>query len=401
MMKNNIKKIINIFVVIGLFFCMFAPKHTSAQTLAGLRNDLKVLQNKKAEQDRKKQQTQAEINKNKNNIANAGNDIDKAKVQIEVLTNEINSTNEEIAKVKEQTEELLRQYQKMSEENEYAKYITGANSMTELIMRMDVMKQVAAYNDEQLTKLEALIKNNQKMSQELEEYQKTLQKKITTFEELIDSLGDDLSSLVEGAESIESEIKSKKESIKYYESAGCKEDEDLSVCVKIGDNSGWLRPLVRGKITSPFGWRIHPTKRGTKFHNGIDIGITEGTKAYATANGVVGKITRQASCGGNMVYIWVYVKGVKYTIVYMHLLTINVKVGDAVTTDTVVGLVGGGSTGTRRGGYDSCTTGAHLHYGVSKGNWYTYDKTQTYSKFTAGMMNPPGFPSLGSSFYTR
>ena len=53
MMKNNIKKIINIFVVIGLFFCMFAPKHTSAQTLAGLRNDLKVLQNKKAEQDRK------------------------------------------------------------------------------------------------------------------------------------------------------------------------------------------------------------------------------------------------------------------------------------------------------------------------------------------------------------
>ena len=98
-----------------------------------------------------------------------------------------------------------------------------------------------------------------------------------------------------------------------------------------------------------------------------------------------------------MVYIWAYIKGQPYTLVLMHLLTINVSVGDEVTVNTVIGTVGGGSTKS----YDKCTTGAHLHYGVSKGNHYLKTKSETYSKFVANLMQAPGFKDVGYRFYSR
>lgn len=396
----------SILILIVVFGYIFQPIAVDAattvkkgDTLATLRQNLKSLQNKKAEQKKEQQKTQAEIDANKNKIANTYNEMDNAQKQITLLTEEIAKTNEDVEKLKLENENLMVLYQKLESENIYLSYITGASTMTELIMRMDAINQVTDYNEQKMNKLELLINSNNKMSKELEKYQVELDKKIVEYNSLIDSFEADLDDLVEGVESIDSEIQGVKELIDYYEKVGCKEDEDLISCVNIANNSGWIKPLTKGKITSPFGWRIHPTKGVWKFHNGIDIGGNgEGTKIYSTAAGIVGKITRKSSCGGNMVYVWVYVKGVPYTIVFMHLLEIKVSVGDAVTTDTVIGTVGGGK-GTKS--YDKCSTGAHLHYGVSKNNHYLKSKSETYSKFTANMIDPPGFPSNGSWFYSR
>lgn len=392
-------------ILLILFGYTFSSLNVSAltvkegQTLADLRANLKALQKEKKDSENAKKKTQSEINAEKNNIGNANQEKENAMLEINKLTEEIDRTNQEIEELKAKTERLLLLYQQYSSENDLTSYITGAKDMTELIMRMDVVNQLTEYNQEQINSLELLIRNNEKMNTQLENYQVTLNEKIKEYELNIDSLNRDLDELVEGAESIESEIQGVKELIDYYEKAGCKEDEDLTACVSIANNSGWTRPLTRGKITSPFGWRIHPTKGGWKFHNGIDIGGNgEGTKIYASAAGIVGKITRKSSCGGNMVYIWVYIKGVPYTVVYMHLLDVEVEVGDAVTTSTVIGTVGGGS---KTKSYDKCSTGAHLHYGVSKNNHYLKSKKETYSKFTSNMIDPPNFPSYGSWFYSR
>lgn len=401
-MKRTIHIILLLLVLVSYIIYpvnTYATTIKKGDTLASLRQNLKALQQEQANSKKEQQKTQSEINASKNNIAAANSEIVEAQKQVTLLTDEINRTNEEISKLKEETEDLMILYQKLENENIYISYITGANSMTELIMRMDAINQVADYNEEKINSLELLITNNNKMNKELEEYQKTLNSKISTYEANIEALGRDLEDLVEGAESIESEIQGVKELIEYYEKAGCKENEDLSTCVNIANNTGWTRPLVRGKITSPFGWRIHPTKGYWKFHNGIDIGgNSEGTKIYSSASGIVGKINRKSSCGGNMVYIWVYVKGVPYTVVYMHLLDVYVNVGDTVSTSTVIGTVGGGK---QTQSYDSCTTGAHLHYGVSENNHYLKSKSETYSKFTANMIDPPNFPSYGSWFYKR
>ena len=394
------KKLLIIFVVIGfLYQPILVTAKSENQTLGDIRQELKEMQRQKANKENEKKKTQAEIDANKNNIAAANNEIEEAKKQITLLGEDIIKNNEEMDKLKKENEDLMVLYQKLENENIYLSYITGASSLTDLIMRMDAINQVAEYNEQKINNLELLIKSNNKMSKELEKYQTTLDTKITEYESMISSLGEDLADLVEGAEDLDSEIQGKKELIKVLEAAGCKDNDLLSVCLNFNNAAGWTRPLTRGKITSPFGWRIHPTKGVWKFHNGIDIGgNSEGTKIYSSAAGVVGKITRKSSCGGNMVYIWVYVKGVPYTVVYMHLLDVYVNVGDAVNVNTVIGTVGGGKTTQV---YDKCSTGAHLHYGVSKNNHYLSSKSDTYSKFTANMINPPNFPAYGSTFYSR
>ena len=50
-----------------------------------------------------------------------------------------------------------------------------------------------------------------------------------------------------------------------------------------------------GKLTSPFGWRVHPVKNGWRFHNGIDVADAMGTPIYAPEDG---SVTANSSGGG-------------------------------------------------------------------------------------------------------
>lgn len=379
----------------------------SGDTLASLREQLKEWQNKKAQNDSSKKQTQSEIDANRAKIQEANASIESARSKVESITAEIENTNTEIENLKKETEDILVLYQQVSSDNFYINYISGASSITDLVMRIDAITRFTDYNKTKLNSLEMLIENNKKLQNQLSVYEEELNGKISAYEETLDSLSNDYADLIEGAEDIASEIEGLKELIKYYEDAGCKEDEDLTTCVDVANNSGWLKPLKRGVITSLFGWRKHPTTGVYKLHSGIDIGgNSEGTSVYSSTAGVVGKITRYSSCGGNMVYVWVYVNGTPYTVVYMHLLSINVAVGDSVNTQTVIGTVGGGSqakAAAKAAGKstDSCSTGAHLHYTVSANNHYLRTKSDTYSKYTANLINPPGFPGLGNWFTSR
>ena len=168
------------------------------------------------------------------------------------------------------------------------------------------------------------------------------------------------------------------------------DNELLSDCTNVPYNAGWLKPLNSGKTTSTIG------SRWGSYHNALDIGGNrEGTPVYAAAAGTVSGIIWRYRCGGNMVYINVTVGGKKYTTYYYHLLTVNVSYGQTVTQNTIIGTVGGSSTAKSNGGYDGCTTGAHLHYGVANGYY-----TGTIAR--ANVITPPGFPnSKGYSFKSR
>ena len=74
----------------------------------------------------------------------------KTQEEMGSIESKIEHTNEEIEKLKQETESLLVLYQKLENENVYVSYITGATSMTELIMRMDAISQLTDYNNEKL-----------------------------------------------------------------------------------------------------------------------------------------------------------------------------------------------------------------------------------------------------------
>ena len=396
------KKLILIIICFICIYTFIVPNaNTNAKTLGELKNELSILKNKKAQKENEKYQTQSEINTSNQNISSAKNEItvnqgkvEKAKKDIIELNNKIDETNESIKKT-------IKAYQLTDGSNVYLEYVFDATSYEDLVYRYAIVEQIIDYNNEQIDKYNDLIKQNEDLQVELAEREKELNKQIEELSSKIESLGDRLEQISEDTMDVQDEINSTQELINYYTNLGCREDQDLNECVSIKGDTNYRKPLSRGTITSYYGYRINPlTGTGTKFHSGVDIGgNSEGTNVYATANGMVGKIIRQASCGGNQVYVFHTINGRQVTSMYMHLLTINVSIGDQVTSNTVVGTVGGGS-GTR--GWERCSTGAHLHFTLANG-WY--GKTYVnYSTFLANTFDPQstlGLPDKGSYWYSR
>ena len=124
-----------------------------------------------------------------------------------------------------------------------------------------------------------------------------------------------------------------------------------------GDNGGssspntgtgtFIRPVSGGYISSPYGWRMHPTLGYEKFHYGVDYSVGYGTPIYAIASGTVTIATFEQSCGN---YVSV-AHSDGYASAYMHMSSYVVSPGQYVSQGQLLGYVG--STGR--------STGPHLH----------------------------------------
>lgn len=106
------------------------------------------------------------------------------------------------------------------------------------------------------------------------------------------------------------------------------------------------------RTASGWGMRMHPIYRIPRFHYGMDFTAPTGTDIFATGNGIVKEVGRNAGYG-NVVLID---HGYGYETMYGHLSRTNVKIGQTVNRGDVIGFVG--SSGA--------STAPHLHYEVMK-----------------------------------
>lgn len=404
MMKKIAKIVSRVFLIILVISPYFLEPlqvdAKEAETLRELREQLADLHNQKSKTDGSKKQTQAQIQQKKNDVYNANKQIEQAEADIAEAEQLIVESEKKIESTTAETEELLKYTQMMQGNSAYIEYISGATTLTEMVMRMAAVEQITEYNQQKLEELEELINYNNHLKIDLEAKQTDLKQKIVSYQNSIASLGNDLLELIEFADDINDQIKNQKNLIQSYVDMGCKEDQSLTECVAISNNTGWKKPLNKAVVTSNWGYRISPLTGARKFHHGIDLGGNgQGTTVYAAASGTVSAITVKSSCGGNIVYIHSYVNGKPYTHYYAHLLSYNVKVGDKVTNGTAIGQVGGGS----KTYWDKCSTGAHLHFGISNGFYLGGGpgSYSSYSTFVSKSVQPPGFPNKGSWFYKR
>ncbi len=111
-----------------------------------------------------------------------------------------------------------------------------------------------------------------------------------------------------------------------------------------------LTPPLSGKITSGFGYRLHPVTGERDFHTGIDIAAAEGTPVVAALPGIVTEVGYDGIYGN-------YVRmshGTNIETRYCHCSEILVEEGSQLREGERIAL--SGSTGM--------TTGAHLHFEV-------------------------------------
>ncbi len=107
------------------------------------------------------------------------------------------------------------------------------------------------------------------------------------------------------------------------------------------------------RVTSPFGYRTHPTLRTQQLHTGVDLSVPEGTQVRVVADGIVKRASEDAVNG--KVIIVDHGRGV--TTAYCHNSRLMVTTGEAVKAGQVISE--SGNTGR--------STGPHLHYQLELG----------------------------------
>jgi murein DD-endopeptidase MepM/ murein hydrolase activator NlpD len=112
----------------------------------------------------------------------------------------------------------------------------------------------------------------------------------------------------------------------------------------------YRNPIDKGRITSLYGWRNDPFTGSREFHAGLDIGASDGTAVHAARDGTVEEASEDELLGR---YVVVTHPG-GYQTVYGHLSTINVTIGERVSTGSILGAVG----------HTGRATGPHLHFEV-------------------------------------
>lgn len=382
-MKKLLKRIFILLMILTQFFNIASVYAAKANTLRALKSDLSNLETQKRKNDNAKKQTESQIDQSKQGIYSSQKEITTNQGKIESAKVKIEESKVEIANQQSAMQEVIAAYQLADGNNQYLEYVFAADNITDLVYRFSVSEQLIEWQQTEIDKFEGLIKEKEQLQVDLANREIQLNKQIDGLENKISSLGNQLSEFTEVSMDLGDEIRSAKEYIKFVEKAGCEEDQDIDYCLRVITDTGFRRPVQKGRITSGFGYRVHPTTgKLQSFHNAIDIGgNAEGTKVFSAAAGTVGKIIKRASCGGNSVYIWHTVNGKKFTTQYTHLLSIYVSVGDTVTSETAIGAVGGGSTARSNGGYDSCTTGTHLHFAMAEGH-YGGTGSNSYSSYS-------------------
>lgn len=105
------------------------------------------------------------------------------------------------------------------------------------------------------------------------------------------------------------------------------------------------------RISSPYGYRIHPLLHYRRMHRGIDFSLPKGSGVYATGDGEVEDVKIENRGYGRQILIN---HGFGYKTRYAHLNKMYVAPGMKVKRGELIGTVG--NTGL--------SSGSHLHYEV-------------------------------------
>ncbi len=389
------KKIFSLLFAFSIIVTLFnSTMVVHGETINDLKKELAELERQKANVGQEISLTAEEITATENLIAETGKKILRLQKNIAKTMEEIEFLNGEIELRDEEIKNILVYYQMNTIENEAASFLTGQTTFSETQHKGELSSQLSSYNkeriDEMLVLQQQLASKKNALEQEVVQSQE-LQK---TLNDAIIKLNKDLKDFNVENESIDTQIAAARENIKTLEDMGCRANEELDACVerinRPPSGNGFSNPMRTGRMTSEFGYRIHPIFGIPRLHDGIDVAAPTGTNIYAAATGVVYKKYYNDPSIGNAVFIHHTVNGKRYTTAYLHLSAHTVNKGDVVDRETVIGKIG--TTGN--------STGPHLHFTITSG-WRWIDYGASYSHYTARAFNPRNlisFPALGSWF---
>ena len=408
-MKNR-KFFVSLLAGVMAFLLLFGliagilPSYVNAESSSVIKEQLDAL-------EEEKEKLQAEIEKLEQQLSDNRDEMEAVVAQKNVIDQEIFLLHAQISNINEQLsaysvliadkqEELtaaearlkeLREKNKerirAMEENgslSYWSVLFQAHNFSDLLDRLNMVREIAESDSKRMQQMKEAAEEVANAKQDLEtekaaleatrtelnETQKTLEEKRTEADALLANLvarGEEYDKLLEQGEDEEAELLEQiAQKEKDYDSAKYKEWLATSVPATTKpslngpslppSDSDWMVPCSYVYLSSPFGYRWHPTQGIWKMHYGVDLAAYSGTPIYASRGGVVTTATYGWSGG----YYVTINHGDGYSSTYLHMTHYIVSEGDFVSQGQVIGYVG--STGD--------SSGPHLHFGITYNGTY-------------------------------
>lgn len=250
--------------------------------------------------------------------------------------------------------------------NKYIDFLFSSDDINDFLDRLYFENIIISYDKQKLheskkcakdiialkNRIEMQKKNLEVAISNINRQQVTIQDAISKNEKLIEKLKTDRATW----EKSEKELARQSRAISHMINDTIKKEEKISGTVVT--TGGFIRP-VPGRITSPFGTRMHPIFKRKIFHSGVDIGAPYGTSIKAANSGRVIFVGWYSGYGKVVIIDHGKINGIPTTTLYAHMSVTKVSKGAHVAKGTIVGKVG--TTGY--------STGPHLHFEVrQKGN---------------------------------
>lgn len=381
------------------FLTGLAPAQVHAASSSELKGQLNELKKEEQKLEEKMDGIQEQIDENQSEIKKIAAQKSAIDQEIAVLNDQMGNLNEQIkllglliADKQEELEAAQNHLQELNKKNKerirameedgtlsYWSVLFKANSFADLLDRLNMIEEIAAADRRRLQEMSEaaeVVAQAQKELEgeksaleeartELEGKQAVLEEKRAQADELLAQLhakGQEFDAMMDEAEAeVEDVIAQIAKTEKEYTDAKKKEEAANNSSGSSGSSGGgklpseqvlngikWVVPCSYRRVSSPYGWRIHPVYKTWKFHSGIDLSASSGTPIYATRSGTVTTAKYHYSAGN---YVTIN-HGDGFSSTYMHMTHYIVKQGQKVEAGQVIGYVG--STGV--------STGPHLHF---------------------------------------
>lgn len=320
--------------------------------------------------------------------------MNETQAKIEELNKQIEKTTAELKEAAKQLQEAIIRVQKRDKllktrvsaiyeagDISYIEVLLGSQDFSDFLERLDAVKSIVDQDvtilednkrdrdiiaekkkqiEDQLKSLKSMQAEAQQLAAKLDaqkqERERILNELRAKEGELLEIKEDQEKASLELVNQLQQKIDEQRRAEEEARRAAAASSSDAGSWAPAPQYSGgqFVKPIAGGRLSSSYGYRIHPILNTRKFHDGTDIAAPQGTPIYATADGVV------ASAGymngyGNTVVIY---HGNGLSTLYAHIRHGGIVVSEGQKVSAGQKIAEVGSTGR--------STGPHLHLTVIK-----------------------------------
>ncbi|MBE7705501.1 MAG: hypothetical protein E7Z90_06825 [Cyanobacteria bacterium SIG29] len=320
-----------------------------------LRQKINSLSRLERQENNKLNKNQQKLEKNQQQLKNSQVQFDKKQKNIQELQTELNAYLYQYNKRQKATAERIRCIYK-SKNMLIFDLLISTDSISQFLDRVYYQNLIIQSDKKKMAELKVDARNVSVLKRKLEREKRQLSGIIKT----IDKENKSIKKIITQNKAMIDKIQRDKRAYERSERELSRQSENLTTIISkstkdsgVTVTGGFLRP-VQGRVSSPFGWRIHPIFKSKIFHNGIDYAAPYGTPIKASNAGKVIYSGWYGGYGRVVIIDHGSCTGAPTTTLYAHMSKQKVFVGENVTRGQIVGYIG--TTGY--------ATGPHLHFEV-------------------------------------